>query len=89
MFLLKLSREGAELVTANPLNTTFFAKLENIFRVPITIHVTSIDAIEEAIEQGYTSYTQKERWMNYGKEHPMNLHTVSCTLGSNTVLSSS
>jgi len=54
MFLLKLSREGAELVTANPLNTTFFAKLENIFRVPITIHVTSIDAIEEAIDQGYT-----------------------------------
>jgi len=54
MFLLKLSREGAEFVTANPLNTTFFAKLENIFRVPITIHVTSIDAIEEAIDQGYT-----------------------------------
>ena len=54
MFLLKLSREGAEFVTANPLNTTFFAKLENIFRVPITIHVTSADAIEEAIDQGYT-----------------------------------
>ena len=53
-FLLKLSREGAEFVTANPLNTTFFAKLENVFRVPITIHVTSIDAITEAIDQGYT-----------------------------------
>jgi len=53
-FLLKLSREGAEFVTANPLNTAFFAKLENIFRVPITIHVTSTDAIEEAIDQGYT-----------------------------------
>jgi hypothetical protein len=53
-FLLKLSREGAEFVTANPLNTTFFAKLENIFRVPVTLHVTSADAIKEAIDQGYT-----------------------------------
>ena len=53
-FLLKFSREGAEFVTANPLNATFFEKLENIFRVPITIHVTSSDAIEEAIDQGYT-----------------------------------
>lgn len=54
IFLLKLSREGAELITANPLNTTFFAKLEDIFRVPITIRVASIDAIEGAIDQGYT-----------------------------------
>jgi cellulose synthase/poly-beta-1,6-N-acetylglucosamine synthase-like glycosyltransferase len=52
-FLLKFSRGGAEFVTANPLNTTFFTKLENIFRVPITIRVTSTDAIEEAIDRGY------------------------------------
>jgi hypothetical protein len=32
MFLLKLSREGAEFVTANPLNTTFFCKARKYFQ---------------------------------------------------------
>jgi len=50
---LELSPEKLAVATANPLNTDFFASLEDMFRSKVELRVASIEAIEQAISRGY------------------------------------
>jgi cellulose synthase/poly-beta-1,6-N-acetylglucosamine synthase-like glycosyltransferase len=50
---LEISPERAKIATANPLNAELFSLLEGILGRKVEICVSSIEAIEEAIDKGY------------------------------------
>jgi len=50
---LEISTDNVKIVTSNPLNRKFFSELERTFGSKVELHVASVEAIEEALEQGY------------------------------------
>jgi cellulose synthase/poly-beta-1,6-N-acetylglucosamine synthase-like glycosyltransferase len=50
---LDMSDGKIKIATANPLNRKFFAMLENILHAKVELYVTSIEAIECAVDKGY------------------------------------
>jgi cellulose synthase/poly-beta-1,6-N-acetylglucosamine synthase-like glycosyltransferase len=50
---LEVSAEKVKIATANPLNTEFFALLEDTLRAKVEVLVASIESIDGAIGKGY------------------------------------